>query len=99
MVAVAMGNDTRTEKAVQNWVSDKLGVARKRIGVEIDGPNSPPWVNLTIGAPLTGKPTDALHEVFGRVGAFAQEGEGLIVGHPSRTSGRIGLRYFVVHVE
>lgn len=91
-------NETRTEKAVHQWVSDTLGVPKYAVRCSIDSDGGPLGVELDIFRPLTGKPTEKVHEVFARVAQFTSEDQALIVGRPLEKTGHRTMRLQYMNV-
>ena len=93
-------NDTRTEKAVHQWVCDTLDVPRYACRVTIDSPEIH-GTSLEIFRPLTGKPTADVHEVLARVAQFAPEDDVLSVGRPLEklTEHKYRLQYLFVAIK
>ena len=77
-------NATRTEQAVHGWVCETLDMPKKAVRVTIDSPEVH-GTSLVVFRPLTTRPTDAVHAVFGRISPFADEW--LSVGYPDEKVG------------
>jgi len=94
-------NDTRTEKAAQQWICDRLSTPRKSVRVSIDSDPGPLGVCVDIFDHLGAKPTDALHEVFARLAQFATEDDVLTVGYPLEKTGKntYRLQYLFVTID
>jgi len=68
-------NDTRTEKAVQQWICDTMDVPKYAVRCSIDSDELPTHRQpaqpiVQIFHPLTGKRTAVVHTVFGRLVTF-----------------------------
>jgi len=96
-------NETRTEKAVQQWVCDTLDVPKYAVRCSIDNDTaSKPSVAsaqpvVQIFRPLTGKPTTNVHAVFGRLVAFADRT--LRVAVPKERTGAHSYRLRRIYVS
>lgn len=64
-------NETRTERAVQQFVCDTLNVPKYACRCAIDNEHHGSTPRIQIFKPLTGKRTADVHEVFGRLVTFA----------------------------
>lgn len=64
-------NETRTEKAVQQWICDLLDVPKYAVRCAIDNEHRTDAV-VQIFKPLTGTRTELVHQVFGRLEPFAE---------------------------
>jgi len=84
-------NETRTEKAVQRWVCERLSVPKYAVRCSIDS-EEVLGVVLDIFKPLTGKPTDAVHEVLARVAQFTSDDQALVVGRMQEKTGHRKMR-------
>lgn len=91
-------NQTRTEKAVHQWVCDRLSMPKKAVRVTIDSPEIH-GTSLEVFRPLTSRPTEAVHEVFARVAQFADDW--LSVGYPDEKTGpnMYRLNYLFVQIN
>lgn len=94
-------NESRTEKAVQQWVCDRLNVPKYAVRVGIDSEGGPLGVELDIFKPLGEKPTSDVHEVFARIAQFTNDDQALVVGRPLEKTGErtMRLRYMNVWIE
>jgi hypothetical protein len=69
-------NGTRTARAVQQWICETLSVPKYAVRCTIVGDGKQPdgvvGTTVQIFKPLTGKRTELVHEVFGRLVGFAK---------------------------
>jgi len=76
-------NETYLEKAVQEFVCDRLSEPKKAVRAQLEDP----VYEVDIFAPLTPKPTEALHEVFGRLSGLPPDSTALTVGYMKEKTG------------
>jgi len=94
-------NETRTEKAAQAWVCERLSVPKNSVRVSIDSDGGPIGACIDIFDHLGAKPTEAVYEVFARLAQFATGDDVLTVGYPKEKTGdyTYRLQYLWVTID
>jgi len=94
-------NETRTEKAAQEWICDRLSVPKNAVRVSIDSEGGPIGTCIDIFDYLGAKPTRVVHEVFARLAQFATGDDVLTVGYPYDKTGDYSyrLQYLFVTID